>query len=229
MQYQPRTIAYVSELHHAPSAPDPKAIQKLHNQMFEGGHPLYSSFAVTPAGPLLTNPSTRAGHISQVAFLKDRVQFREELGALTEDSFSQRLEEVLEVGLPLRGVDVLNGHQVILRSLINPQYYRDSREFLARGMFGFRDELEAIGRPSQLFGLRMVFPPEGEEQNAFALRVESYTADARSVYLEVQGTFGPIVLADGLHALQTNVSTTYNFLLERVLPFVARFDGQEPQ
>ena len=227
MNYQPRTIAFLSEAHHAASPPDARAIQKLHNQMFEAGHPLYSSFAVTPSGPVLTNPSIRTGHVSQVAFLPDRVQFREELGALTEDDFGQRLEEVLQAGLPLRGVDSLKGHQVVLRSLINPHSHQDSREFLASAVFRFQDKLETLGATPQLHGLRMVIPPEGPQQRAFAVRVESYTADLRSLFIEIQGTFGPVPLSQGLNPLRENVFETYRFLTERVLPFVARFDRQD--
>ncbi len=227
MDYQPRTIAFLSELVHPPQPTDARAIQKLHNQMFESGHPPYSSFAVTPAGPLLTNPSSRKGAVSQVAFLEDRVQFREELGETTQDSFAERVTNVLEFALPLRNVNLLTGQQVTLRSLINPQRFRDSREFLQSGMFGFGEEMSVYERSPQLFGMRLVFPPEGEERNAYSLRIESYNADVRSLYVEVQGSFGPTAVTTGLDDITSNVHDTYEFLRARVLPFIARFDARQ--
>ena len=228
MDYQPRTIAFLSEFIHPPQPTDARAIQKLHNQMFESGHPPYSSFAVTPAGPLLTNPSARKGAVSQVAFLEDRIQFREELGDTTQDSFAERVIEILKGALPLRKVEVLTGQQITLRSLINPHSFQDSREFLHEGMFRFGDAMSVYGRSPQLFGMRLVFPPEGEQRNAFALRIESYNADARSLYVEVQGSFGPTTVATGLEDITSNVQDTYEFMRGRVLPFIACFDARQP-
>ncbi len=228
MDYQPRTIAFLSEFIHPPQAPDARAIQKLHNRMFESGHPPYSSFAVTPAGPLLTNPSAQKGAVSQVAFLEDRVQFREELGDATQDSFAQRVTEVLKGALPLRNIETITGQQITLRSLINPQAFQDSREFLHEGMFRFGDAMRVYERSPQLFGMRLVFPPEGEQRNAYSLRIESYNADARSLYVEIPGSFGPTTVATELDDVTSNVHETYEFMLGRVLPFIASFDARQP-
>ena len=116
--YETRTICYLCEVHHAPSAPDPKAIQKLHNALFEQGSPAYSSFAVTPLGPVLTNPPQRPGYISQVAFLGDRIQFREELGGITIEDFAQRVREIVSQSAELRGIRGSRGQQVTIRSLV---------------------------------------------------------------------------------------------------------------
>ena len=238
MNYQPRTIAFLSELVHPPRPPDPRPVQKLHDRMFDGRmfdgrmfdgrQPAYASFSVTPAGPLLSNPPSRPGATSQVAFLADRIQFREEGGVATAESFAQRVVEVLQEAAPLRGIEVLTGHRVTMRSLINPRHFTDSRRFLKEAVFGFGEEVEVLGRAPQLYGLRLVFPPAEDEPAAFALRIESYRADARSLFVEVQGTFGPLLVADGLEPLGEHVHGAYRFLRRRVLPFVARFDARQP-
>lgn len=228
MDYQPRTIAFISEVFHPPKAPDPRPIQKLHNAMFEGGHPTYASFAVTPGGPVLSNVPGRPGAVSQVAFLADRIQFREELGGATPDSFASRVVEVVRAAAPLRELSVLTGHQVTLRSLINPRHFADTRKFLRDGVFGFTDEVEAFQRRPELYGLRLLFPAEGDEPNAFAVRIESYGGDPRSLYVEIKGSFGPAIAAHEPDPLGANVHETYRFLEERALPFVARFDAHQP-
>ena len=58
MHYAPRTIAYACELLHPPLAPDPLALQKVHNRMFESGAPEYRNFAVTSEGVVLSNPTS---------------------------------------------------------------------------------------------------------------------------------------------------------------------------
>ena len=74
---------------------------------------------------------------------------------------------------------------------INPRSFKNARLFLREGMFGFGDQEETLGREPQLYGLRLAFQPAGEEKNAYSLRIESYNNDPRSLFLEVQATFGP--------------------------------------
>ena len=88
--------------------------------MFEGGQPAYAGFQVSPMGPVLSNPMATPGAVSQVAFLADRIQFREERGTLTHEAFAAQVREIAERAAPLRGVPVYSAQQVILRSLVNP-------------------------------------------------------------------------------------------------------------
>ncbi len=227
MDYQQRTIAYLCELHHPPLAPDPRPIQKLHNEMYEGGDPPWSSFAVTPAGPVLSNPVSQPGAVSLAAFLADRIQFREEMGSLTYEDFAGRIRSIAEKVSERRGIQMFTGQTVTIRCLINPRTFRDSRAFLRQGMFRFAEEPEVLGRDPQLYGLRLVFPPGTNSPDAFALRIESYNRDPRSLFLENQGTFGPLITGRGLVQIEENVRATYAFLRERAIPFVARFDARQ--
>lgn len=227
MHYQPRTIAFHCDLFHPPLKVDPRPIQRLHNEMFESGQPLYSSFAVTPQGPVLSNPVARPGAVSQVSFLPDRFQFREELGSLTIEGFAERVRFVAEKVATLRGLQLFTGQQVTIRSLINPHNFKDSRAFLKEAMFGFGEESQVLGREPQLYGLRLAFPPSGEETEAYVVRIESFNGDPRSLFLENQGTFGPLMLGRGFDLVHERVEQPYKFLLERVLPFVARFEPRQ--
>lgn len=229
MTYPTRTIALLCELLHPPVPPDPRPIQRLHNEMFEGGQPAYAGFQVSALGPVLSNPVATPGGVSQVAFLADRFQFREERGSLTHETFAAQVREIAERAAPLRGVPVYSGQQIVLRSLVNPRTTTDTRTFLRRRVFGFGDELDALGRSAQLVGLRLGFGPDSDEENAFGLRIESYNPDPRSLYIEVQGSFGPAVASQGLEAVETNVLRTYGFLTEKVLPFLASFDRRETE
>jgi len=222
--YTPRTIALLCELLHPPLRPDPAGIQRIHNRMFEGGAPLYGSFSVTPLGPVLSNVSTRPGAVSQVAFLADRFQFREELSSLTTGEFAERVVQVASMAAEQQKVTLLTAQQVTLRTLVNPRHYKDSVALLQDGMLGMQEEVEVFGRDPRMWGLRLIFPAVPDEPNAFALRIETYTADPRSLFLENQGTFGPHQVQLGLDAVAANIEATYGFLVDRALPFVGRFD-----
>ena len=101
------------------------------------------------------------------------------------------------------------------------------REFLRRGMFGFDDEVDLLGRDPQLYGIRMVFPPDQDNPNAYSLRIESFNQDARSIFIENQANYAPILVARGLDVLSQNVDNAYQFLVEKALDFLGRFDVRQ--
>ena len=226
MHYAPRTIAFIAELVHPPVAPDPARIQKVHNDLFQTPDPAYKSFAVTPTGTVLSNPVARPGAVSQASFAADRIQFREELGSLTVEEFAQRVQQIAEIVAELCGIQVFTATQVTVRTLVNPRNFTDAREFLAQGMFGFTTETDDFERDPELYGLRMIFPPREDHPNAHSLRIESFNDDPRSLFIENQATFAPILVARGLEPLAENVEATYTFLVERSLSFVGRFDAR---
>lgn len=224
MKYPPRTIALLCELYHPPLEPSPTLVQRVHNELFQTPDPAYKSFTVGPTGAVLSNPVTRPGEVSTAAFLPDRFQFREELTSLTVEEFSERVRAIAARVAELSSVQVFTAQQVTLRTLVNPRHFRDSRAFLKEGMFGFGEEIEAFERQPELYGLRLVFPPTPDRPNAHALRIESFNSDTRSLFLEDQASFAPILVARGLEVIAENIQATYAFLVERSLDFVARFD-----
>lgn len=224
MHYEPRTIAFLCELIHPPSPPDPSAIQKIHNGMFESPPPLYQSFAVTPQGATLSNPVSQPGAFSSVAFLQDRMQFREELSEMTIDSFGERVRQIAAAVGEQRQIPIFPAQVVTIRSLINPRNFRDSRVFMRDAMLGFGGQYGEFEREPGLFGFRLVFPPSQENPNAYTLRVESYANDPRSLYIENQGSFGPTLPAQGLEAIESNVHATYDFIVQHASRFIGRFD-----
>jgi len=225
MAYDPRTVALSADLFHPPLPLDPRPVQALHNEMFEARTPAYTSFNVTPQGPVLSNPPVAPNSVSQVAFREDRVQIREEITSLTVEDFAARVGEVGQKLATARSIPVFVGQVVTLRSLVNPQGYDDARQYLKEGMFGFEDEPETFGRPANLFGLRMVFPASEDETTTFGLRIESFASDPRSLFVEVQGTFGPVLTQRDLAPLGERVLETYRFLTTRALSFIKRFDA----
>jgi len=227
MKYTPRTIAFLCDLIHPPMAPDSRAIQRLHNGQFEKVDPVYKSYNVTAEGALLSNPVSAPNANSSVAFLADRIRFREELSGLTVESFAERVRTVCEEVVQLVPLQLFTAQQVTVRTLINPRHFPDSREFIKAGIFGFGSEMSEFGRDPQLYGMRLVFPPSPGDPNAHALRIESFNSDTRSVFVENQATFGPTVLQNGLAPVEANVHVAYQFVVERALKFLSHFDATQ--
>jgi len=244
MDYQPRTINLVVELLHPPVGNDPRPVQRLHNELFAEPAPAYAGFHVTQLGPVLSNPMALPGAVSQVAFLPDRGQFREERSGLTHEDFAERVRRVAGRSAELRHVPLFVGQTVVIHSLVNPRTSQDTRVFLRDRVLGLGEAVEPLGHPLDLVGLRLNMRPnaaplgdEGgraEDRASFALRIESWAQDARSLFIELAGNFGPIAVADaaqgppqalsGPTALEGNVLATYRYLERNVLPFLARFD-----
>ncbi len=227
MLYAPRTIAFITEVFHPVLQPDPAPIQRVHNHLFQESDPAYGSFAVTHNGAVLSNPVTRPGAVSSATFLPDRIQFREELTGMTVDEFAQRVRRIVELVTQHIDIQVFTAQQVTIRTLVNPRNFNDSREFLCRGMFGFSDEIDVFERAPQLYGIRMVFPPDEQNPNAYSLRIESFSQDVRSIFIENQANYAPILVARGLDALVGNVDNAYQFLVDRALDFMANFDVRQ--
>jgi len=224
MHYAPRTIAFLCELLHPPLTPDPAPIQRIHNELFQGGDPAYQSFHALAEGAVLSNPVARPGAVSAAEFLADRIRFREELTGATVEDFAHRVVSLAGRAAELRGIQIFTAQTVVVRTLVNPRNFADSKTFLREGLFGFESETKAFERDPEVLGLRLVFPPSREEPWAFSLRVESFANDPRSIFLENHGTFGPLMVARGLDGTRANVERAYEFVTTRALSFLEQFD-----
>lgn len=225
--YTPRTIAQLVEILQPAQPVQVGAIQKVHNRMFETGKPLYGNFQALPQGAALSNPVAQQGAASTAVFLPDRVQFREELTSLTIEDFASRVLQVTSDVAELAGQQVFSAQAVTLRMLVNPRHYDDSRLLLKSELFGFQGRLTDFDQDPELFGFRMVFPPTKENPARYALRVESFSQDPRSMFVEVTGQFGGTVVQRGLQPLADNVLATYRFATERAFNFLAGFDQRQ--
>ncbi|HRV80600.1 MAG: hypothetical protein H6830_05790 [Planctomycetes bacterium] len=229
MPYEPRTIALHCELIHPPLPMDPRPVQQIHNELFQSGNPPYTSFAVTPMGPVLSNPDASPGRISQVLFLPDQIQFREEQGPLTHEHFARRVETIAERFAKSRGVENYAGQRVTVRALVSPQNQRNAKAFLDQALFAGRlgegsvvDQ--SFGQSAALYGLRLAFEEVDEPKSTMGLRVESYTPDARSLFIEIQGTYGPLEPHLGSEGLGQRVRSVYHFLEQPTMDLIANFD-----
>jgi hypothetical protein len=222
--YPTRTIAYICEIYHASMPPATESIQRLHNRYFEDGNPPYSSFAVSPAGPVLSNPGMQRGVLSQVAFLPDRIQFREELGAMTAEDFGLRVRRIAGDVASERSMEAYAGQRITIRTLLNPRKFGNSIEYMRDGLFGFGDMIDAFEGQPRIYGLRMDFPPSEECRTANSLRIENYFQDERTLFMENQSSAGPVRVSDQLEHLEENVSSAYSFLIDKASSFVQAFD-----
>ncbi|RKY22543.1 MAG: hypothetical protein DRQ55_00465 [Planctomycetota bacterium] len=225
-----RSIAFVTELVHLPVRHNPKSLQRMHSALFDRPGCSYRDFKLVPGGAQLSNavPGMPGQPVSLVNLAADRVQIREEQTGVSKDEFAERLTALAQCALETLPVQLFMVQQFAVRSVVNPQAGEDARQFMLQTVAGF-DEGLMSSFPSlpSLVGMRFTFPPNEQDQAVYNVRVESFSQDNRSLFLENVGTFGRPVKADEVSKLAERFGATYAFLQDHVINFVEQFDGEE--
>ena len=226
--YDPRSIAFISEIVHPPMAHQPPLLQKLFTDLCEAHPSWYQNFTLVPGGATVQSANAAPGQVSAASFLQDRLQVREEMTSLTLDEFLEKVEAVARGSLARLGIPVLTAEQCVVRALVSPRSFQDSREFLMQGMLRFPPERwEPLGREMNMLGLRLVFPGTQADPSLYNVRIESYAGDVRSLFLEVSGVFPGVITAPQLGVLSEHFRRAYTFLQQNVCGFLAGFDARE--
>ena len=227
MSYALRSIAFVAELIHAPIQHDPHSLQRLHGTLFGSTECAYRDFRLVPGGAQFSNAlgGLPGAPVSCANLLADRVQLREEQTGLSREEFETRVRHLAQAVLDTLPIKVFLAQQYAVRSVINPHTTADAREFMLRTLFGLDEALlSCFHAPPSLAGLRLAFPPAEDGQGIFNLRVESFSSDNRSLFLETVGTFGQPVQPGAIDSLVQRFEATYDFQQEQVVAFVSQFD-----
>jgi len=228
-QYDPRTIAFVSELIHFPMQHSVADLRRVYSRLGELNANWYINFNADPAqgsGQLVTmRPGTPQAQVSAVTLMPDRIQVQEEMTDLTLEDFLERLGAVAETCAAELGVQQFNVQQCIVRSVVTPRSAADSRLFLGERLCGLGGEqLEVMGRPVGMLGLRFMFPATEADNSVYNVRIESYNFDVRSVFLEVAAVYPTTITRDRHALLSDNFHLAYGFMQNNVCRFVAGFD-----
>lgn len=230
MSYGLRSIAFIAELIHPPVKHDPQGLRELHGAFFGNAECSYRDFRIVPGGAQYSNGTTGTpgSPVSMVSVLADRVQMREEQTGVSKDDFSRRLRVLSESVLANTSVNLFMVQQFAIRSVLNPQSSSDSLAFMVQTVFGFDQRLMAsFPTLPNLAGMRLQFPPSGEDQAVYNVRLESFAQDNRSLFVENVGTYGRPIQAAALDDLTERFEATYGFLQDHLLDFVSQFDGED--
>ncbi|MBX3462174.1 MAG: hypothetical protein KF830_03310 [Planctomycetes bacterium] len=225
MSYDPRTIAFTAEILHPPQPPRADLAQSLHNTLYRQPAIGYQNFQVAPDGIHLTNLPQAPGQISAATLTWDRLVLREELRGSTVEDFATRVVNVTSTAFQTLGLVTSLAQQFVVRSLVQPRHFRDGREFLSRRLIApGNDAWQALGRPLQSLGIRLVLPPPAGSRGAFQVRIESWPQDPRSLWLENTGSFtGPIAAGDAPQLAEL-LYETYRYLTGPVAAYLAALD-----
>ncbi len=233
MTYGLRSIAFVAELIHPPTKHDARKLQQLHSSLFGSSECSYRDFRLTSAGAQLSNSLGGAPGqpVSCSTLLGDRIQIREEQTGISRDDFQLRVQTMARSALSELPIQAFLAQQYAVRSVIGMPgagENDDARRFILRSMLGFDEGIiGAFGREPSLGGVRLAFPPDGAGGGIYNVRVESFTMDNRSLFLENVGTFASPVNLQGLEVLDQRFEATYQFLQDQLVGFVSQFSSDD--
>ncbi len=228
MSHALRSIAFVAELIHQPIQHDPRALQKLHGELFDTTHCSYRDFRVVPGGAQMSNVIGLPGQpVSCVNLLADRVQVREEQTGSSRSDFQSRINELGETVLNYLPGQAFIAQQFTVRSIVNLHSTSDSLAFVKEGLCGFSEATMApFPVEPSIAGLRLTFGASEELDAIFNVRVESFAQDNQSLFLETVGTYAHGLNEENFDQLVVRFDGTYGFLQDRLLAFVGQFDGE---
>jgi hypothetical protein len=225
MNYPLRSIAFMADLIHPPMRHSTENLQKVHGHVFNDEECAYQNFQIIPGGAQMVNTANRPNVVSCCNILQDRVQIREEMTGIGRDDFRNRALRIAQVAVQDLLIPVFVARQLVVRSLINPKHSEDSRRFLGESIFKMGEkDFEPLDLSPNLLGLRFAFQSASPQDPIYNIRVESYTQDSRSLFLENVATFRKPITVASIDDIGTDFDTVYNYVKNNIVPFVARFD-----
>ena len=221
--YEPRTIAFGSEVVHTPVSIETPKVQSLHTDLFQQPEVGYQNFQIAQDGVHLTNLAQAPGQISSATVRPDRLIFREEFRSVTVEDFATRVVNFSRAAYESLSIPATLARQYWMRALIAPSHVADSRTLVAEHMLS-ADNLTAFGRPIASAGLRLVFPAEEGQRVGYQVRIEPWTQEPRSLWIEVVGQISSAVPAAEITGLGDELYEIYRFVTGPVLEYVSRHD-----
>jgi hypothetical protein len=225
MSYPLRSIAFVADLIHPPLQHKSEALQRVHSVVFNDEECQYKNFQLMPGGAQLINPPKKNNYVSCCTIMQDRIQVREEMTGIGRDDFRSRVLRIATTAVNNLQIPVFVVRQFVVRSLINTRNYEDTREFIAQSLLKMTaEDFQPLGGDPGLLGLRFAFQTSSIEEGIYNVRIESYTNDARSLFLENVASFRKPITNQNIDDIGADFDTAYSFIESRLIPFVARFD-----
>jgi hypothetical protein len=113
----------------------------------------------------------------------------------------------------------------VVRTLINPKQYTDSKEFVLKALLNMdSDTFLPLDRNADILGLRFALNKPDQNVGIFNVRIESYSQDPRSLFIENVGTYRTMIKTQNLHDITGNFTNTYSYIETHVVPFLSQFD-----
>ena len=226
MLSEARSIAFIVDAIHPQVQHSAADLQKLYATLISDTSLNYANLNTGPLGAQMMTvhgPSSvpNSNSHSALTLAPDRVQVKEEWPSISLDDFIARSQEALEVCIRDTNIPMIGAIQCVVRCLVSRSGTHDSREFFNNSFYRIgEEESAALGRPSSLLGLRMVFPPQDNDQGMHNVRIESFGSDPRSIFLEDVGVYQTPIKDQNFAPLEAAIRSSYDFLTLNMMDYL---------
>jgi hypothetical protein len=226
MLSDPRSIAFITECINPQLRLAPKDLQSFYSAMINEPELSYSNFNLVPGGATLGTVHGEAGapncvRQSVLAFRPDRIQVSEEWPMFTLDDYLSKMKCIFDVASNSLTLPPFAAVTTTTRCLVGVQNMANSQEFLNKAFFRIdQHSAETLGRGTNLLGLRMAFPGTTPQEAAINLRVESFTNDISSLFVEVTAMQPVLFKSTDISAATDAMQRSYDFLNDNVMSYL---------
>jgi hypothetical protein len=211
---------------HIPAVHAPEKLREVYNEVCRTCG--YENFTRIQGGARIERRDAEREGFSQLTLVGDRIQLTEDHTGVSVEQFGKKIVAALEAALPVLQIPILLVQQNTVRITAVPNSFRTAAEFLARNVFRVQPEnFEVFGRPTSVFGFRLVFPQAAQHPQGHNVRIECYVRDPRALYIENVATFRTPIQAATLDLVEKNLKMTSDFLVDNVVKFLSLYDRRE--
>jgi hypothetical protein len=224
MDASTRLFSFVVELVYMPAQIEDKKIREIFDDIYEN-HKM-SSFVTLPDGSVQMASKEEKKNLTKYRVMKDRVVLSYDFCENSLNYYRGLVSDFMGIFGARTFIPVCPMQNVIIRKLVNLKGVDDSRDYLLKKVFSWKeDNLMKFGRPLHMAGARVFFPPVAEGQPAVDVKFESSMEDYRTLFVESASIFSkPIDLkSGGLSVLGDNINTADDFLSKNILGFLGQF------
>jgi hypothetical protein len=225
MLSEPRTVSLIAELVHIPAVHSGDRLREVYNEVCRTCG--YENFLRLQGGARIERRDPDREGFSQLNLLGDRIQLTEDHNGITIEQFGKKIVAVLTAASAILHIPIFLVQQNTVRIAATPNSFKSASEYLLSVFKIEPDDLKPLGRPTSVFGFRLLFPPaKGQPQN-YNVRIESYLRDPKALYIENVATFKTPIPSGSLAQVEKNLQQTSDFLGDNVVKFLSQYDRKE--
>jgi len=220
-------IHYTTDLVHLPVRYERAQVQQFYydmsRQMFGGYQNLAFNY-----GNIEMFTVYGSGGSSRLYLLPDRFRIMEQNSGIKMEDFKARVEVTMRSAANVFGVSYFPFQTTKIRTLTQPLLWQNGIQFLAEKICNFDEaDIESFARPADSFSMSFTFLAAEEQQNTFTVKIDAQRQPQNAVSIEIDGNFSMPIRAEEIEVASENIQTTYNFVNERILTFLNRFDAPQ--
>lgn len=181
-------------------------------------------FMSPPDGSIQMSSKKPGPNFTRYIIMRDRVVMSYELCENSMNYYQGLMGDFMGAFTGATGISLFIAQNITVRKLVNIAGIADSRDFLIKKVFSFKEEnLQKFGRPLHMLGTRIFFPGSQADPPSFEVKIETLLEDHKTLFIENKAMFPvPMEAQKGLD-LGVLINKTDEFINRNIMGFIEQF------